>query len=118
MATTSTALKSNSYNAGHLLTIWAWLLLFVVGTIIMSVLVVNFMGDEPEKSTPLFWSIISAILLLSLIVLVTANGLKNHQQWARYVGIFLAVMALIAFPVGTVMGLFIISYIQKGWDDR
>lgn len=113
----SNAINSNSYNAGHLLKIWAWLLLFVVGTIIISVLVVNFMGDEPETSTPLFWTIIGLILLLSFIILVTANGLKKHRQWARYVGGFLAFMALIAFPVGTVMGLFILSYIGKGWDE-
>lgn len=115
--TTSHAVNSNSHNAGHLLAIWAWLLLFVVGTIIVSVLVVNIMGDEPEKSTPLFWTIIGAILMLSFIVLVTARGLKQHKQWARYVGLLLASMALIAFPVGTVMGLFILSYINKGWNE-
>lgn len=115
--TTKDEIKSNTHNAGHLLAIWAWLLLFVVGTIIMSVLVVNFMGDEPEKSTALFWTIINSILVLSVIVLVTAKGLKQHKQWARYVGILLAAMALIAFPVGTVMGLFILSYINKGWHE-
>lgn len=114
---TNNAVNSSSQNAGHLLTIWAWLLLFVVGTIIASVLVVNIMGDEPEKSTPLFWAIISVILLLSCVVLVTARGLKKHKQWARYVGLLLAIMALIAFPVGTVMGLFILSYINKGWNE-
>jgi len=114
---TSNSVNSNSHNAGHLLAIWAWLLLFVVGTIILSVVVVNVMGDEPEKATSLFWPIISAILFLSVVVLITARGLKKHKQWARYVGIFLAVMALIAFPVGTVMGLFILSYINKGWHE-
>ena len=115
---TSNAINSNSHNAGHLLVIWAWLILFVVGTIIVSVLVVSFMGDEPEKSTTLFWTIIGAITLLSFVILFTARGLKRHRQWARYVGLFLATLALIAFPVGTVLGLFIISYIHKGWNDR
>ncbi|MFW5431883.1 MAG: hypothetical protein ACKE5Q_03775, partial [Methylophilaceae bacterium] len=114
----SNNISSDTKNAAHLLAILAWLLLFIISTIVASVLVVNYMGQEPEQSTPLFWATICAIFILSFIILITASGLKKHRQWSRYVGGFLAIAALFAFPVGTVMGLFILNNIHKGWDEH
>ncbi|MEE9331280.1 MAG: hypothetical protein V3U89_03515 [Methylophilaceae bacterium] len=111
------AVSSNTQNAARLLAILGWLLFFIIGTVIASVLVVSYMGQEAERSTPLFWFTIIAIVCLGLILLMTANSLKRHRHWARYVGGFLAVVSLIAFPVGTVMGLFILSYLHKGWNE-
>jgi hypothetical protein len=110
--------SSNTQNAARLLAILGWLVIFIISTVIASVLVVSYMGQEAERSTPLFWLTIMAIACLGFIILITANSLKRHRNWARYLGGFLAVSSLIAFPVGTVMGLFILSYLHKGWDER
>lgn len=110
-------LGSNTKSAAHLLEILAWVLLFIVGTVIASVLVVNFMGKETEKATMDFWLSIGGVTFICFALIATAKALKKHLHWARYLGVFLAISALIAFPVGTVLGLFILSYLHKGWHE-
>jgi len=110
-------MKSNTQNAGHLLAIFSWVLIFIIVTVFASVLVVDVMGNEFEKPNSDFWPIMTISIVAVIILLITARGLKFHRQWARYLGIFLAIISLAAFPVGTVLGLFAISYILKGWNE-
>jgi len=110
--------KSNSQHAARLLNILALVLLFIVITMIAAVLVVNFAGDEPEQTTVTFWLSIGSMVLLNATLLIAAHGLSKHKPWARYLSTFLACLALIGFPVGTVMGLFILGYLHKGWHEK
>lgn len=115
--TDSTIIKSNSQNAAHLLAILGWLILFIMGTIILSVVAVNFMAQEVERAESSFWLIVNTCVSLGFLLLLTAHYLKQHRKWARYLGAFLGFWALFAFPVGTVLGLFILSYLHKGWEE-
>jgi cadmium resistance protein CadD (predicted permease) len=112
------ALRSNTQNAGHLIAILSWLVLFIMATVTASVLAVDFMGTKLEKPDSIFWPIVFAWYGFGFILMITAHGLKQHQQWARYLGSFLGSISIIAFPVGTVMGLFILSYLHKGWHEK
>jgi len=109
---------SHTKNAAHLLEILSWVLLFIIITVVASVLVVNFMGEETEKSTIDFWLTIGAVFSLCMLLIFTAKALKKHKHWARYLGTFLAIGSLIAFPVGTVLGLFILNCLHKGWHEH
>lgn len=110
--------SSNTRNAAHLMRIFTWVLLFIICTVVLSVLVVNFMGKETEKATIDFWISITSAFLVCALLLWTAKGLNQHRQWARYLGVLLSVISLIAFPVGTVLGLFILSYLYRGWHEQ
>ena len=114
---TDSKIKTNTQNAGHLLAIFSWVLIFIVVTILLSVLVVDMLSVELEHPDTYFWPIICIFGGFIAALLVTARGLKFHQQWARYLGGFLAVLTLAAFPVGTVLGLFILSNLVKGWHE-
>jgi hypothetical protein len=46
------------------------------------------------------------LLLLSLPGLVTGWGLLKLRPWARIVGIVLAVIGLVNFPIGTAVGVY------------
>ena len=115
--TDSTVTKSNTQNAAHLLAVLGWLILFIMGVIIASVVVVNLMTQEVERASFWFWVILNTCVSIGFILLITAYYLKQHRQWARYLGGILGFLALFAFPVGTVLGLFILSYLNKGWDE-
>lgn len=114
----SNVIKSNTQNAGHLVAILSWLVLFIMCTIVVSVLMVDIMGADIEQADSAFWQIVSACFAFGFVLLLTARGLKYHQQWARYVGTLMAFISLAAFPVGTVLGLFILSYLHKGWHEK
>lgn len=110
--------KSNSQNAAHLLAILGWLVIFIGTVIVGSVMVVNHMAKESEHVNPGFWPTITFAFCIGIAFLVTAKNLKSHHRWARYVASFLSIVSLAAFPVGTVMGLFILSYLHKGWHEK
>lgn len=115
--TDSTTIKSNSQNAAHLLAVLGWLILFIMGVIIASVVVVNMMAEEVERASFWFWVILNTCVSIGFALLITAHYLKQHRKWARYLGSLLGFLALFAFPVGTVLGLFILSYLNKGWNE-
>lgn len=48
----------------------------------------------------------SVLLLFSLPGLVTGWGLLKLRPWARILGIVLAVIGLINFPIGTAVGIY------------
>jgi len=115
--TDSKKLNSNTQNAAHLMMILGLLVIFIIATICISVMMVNFMGDEVERPDSFFWPIIAALFAFGIVLLIIANRLKSHHHWARYAASVIGTISLIAFPVGTVMGLFILSYLYKGWDE-
>jgi hypothetical protein len=115
--TDSKKINSNTQNAGHLMMILGLLVLFIIATICISVLMVNFMGEEVERPDSFFWPIIASLFAFGIVLLIIANRLKSHHHWARYAASVIGTISLIAFPVGTVMGLFILSYLYKGWEE-
>lgn len=116
--TDKNVIKTNTQNAAHLVAILSWLVIFIMATVTISVLAVDFMGAKLEKPESAFWPIVFAWYTFGIVLFITAKGLKQHLQWARYLGVFLGFISLIAFPVGTVMGLFILSYLHKGWHEK
>ncbi|HIE91118.1 MAG: hypothetical protein ABGW96_01015 [Methylophilaceae bacterium] len=114
---TKSKVKTNTQNAGHLLAIFSWVIIFIIGTVLLSVLVVDMLGVELEHPDSYFWPTMAVCIGFVIALLVTARGLRFHKQWARHLGFVLAVIVLAAFPVGTVLGLFILSNIIKGWKE-
>jgi uncharacterized membrane protein (DUF2068 family) len=51
------------------------------------------------------------IVVFGVLDLITAVGLLRLRDWARWLAIVLAAMGLLAFPVGTIVGGFIIWYL-------
>ncbi len=46
----------------------------------------------------------------------TANAAKEKKPWARTVSIVIGVLLLPGFPVGTIIGVSLLSYAWKPWD--
>ena len=113
----SETIKTNTQTAGHLLKILSWLVFFIAGVMVLSVLAVDVMAPEYESPNSTFWPIMLASFAFGAWLLFTAKALHHHYQWARYMAAFISVISLVAFPVGTFMGLFILNYLRKGWDE-
>lgn len=59
-----------------------------------------------------FWGLVGVgSLVLGAIAVLTGIGLLRMRQWARWVAVALALLALPAFPIGTVIGIVIIWYL-------
>jgi hypothetical protein len=47
------------------------------------------------------------------IAYATAKGIENQRPWAKWVGIALGFLELLNFPIGTVIGIAILVYLNR-----
>lgn len=85
------------------------LMFFAAGTI-ASIVGVSASPEDAAIAIPILGiagtALAFVLLLFSLPGLVTGWGLLNLRPWARIVGIILAVIGLINFPIGTAVGIY------------
>ncbi len=48
------------------------------------------------------------MIAMGIVCLLTANGINNRKNWAKIVGIIIAILSLTNIPIGTVFGIFIL----------
>ena len=53
--------------------------------------------------------------LLFVIHVLAASGSARCQNWARIVSLVMGVLLVLAFPIGTIFGLFLLSASWKPW---
>lgn len=41
--------------------------------------------------------------------IIAAVGVRRHAKWARFLGVIIGVLMLPLFPVGTILGLFVLA---------
>jgi phosphotransferase system glucose/maltose/N-acetylglucosamine-specific IIC component len=60
-------------------------------------------------------TIIRLVLYLALAGLswITGRGIDDQKPWARTVGIVLGLLELLNFPIGTVIGVVILIYLNR-----
>jgi hypothetical protein len=56
-------------------------------------------------------------VVLGVAHLFVGSALKEQKNWARIVGIVYGAVSLIGFPVGTVIGAFLLWWLVKQWND-
>ncbi len=47
-------------------------------------------------------------VIFGILYLITAKGIANKKNWAKIVGIILAVLSLFNFPIGTALGIWML----------
>jgi protein-S-isoprenylcysteine O-methyltransferase Ste14 len=52
---------------------------------------------------------------VSIFQMYLGKAIKAHKEWSRMVGIILAFLALFAFPIGTLIGGYILWCLIGGW---
>ena len=57
-------------------------------------------------------------LFLGTLFFFTAKGLINQKKWARITAMFLGILLLFGFPIGTIVGILLIYGTTKGWPEQ
>lgn len=52
-------------------------------------------------------------LVLAATAWVTAGGIEEQKNWARWIGVVLGLLELVNFPIGTVIGIAILVYLVR-----
>jgi hypothetical protein len=63
------------------------------------------------------YSVVSALPILALFHALAARGSRLRQPWARIASLVMGCLLLVAFPVGTIAGVFLIWSCAHPWPD-
>ena len=110
--------KLTSYEkAGRVFRLFGWLQLTVGGLITIAILItaVAQPGDV-AKDISISLLILGIVIGVSVFQLFLGKAIKEHKDWARVVGIVVAVLQLFGFPIGTLIGAYILWCLIGGWD--
>ena len=103
--------------AGRLIRFFAWFgfALAVLAAVAVAFSIMATGKDGPELVVGMF--IFLLVCALSWFQLILGQAVKDHKAWARTVGIILGVLQMFGFPLGTLIGGYIVYHLWKGWDD-
>src|SRR5580765_3592940 len=106
--------------AGRIIRFLAWLQMIAVVGIAAAIIIPVVTGGKGVTSPAQFFLIAILILVVSLgiakFLFVLGTALKEHKEWARKAGIVLGIIQLFGFPLGTILGAYILWALTKGWN--
>jgi len=89
---------------------WLWIVNGVASVLmaIIGLTVINWPGMIPEARDSILASTGALCFFLPGIIayVVTGYGLLKYKSWARILAIILAILNLILFPIGTLIGIY------------
>jgi hypothetical protein len=80
--------------------------MLVLGTIFVSVMAIVSGGSARPVTI-----IVNA--LLAALSWVTATGIENQKNWARWTGFLLGFLELFSVPIGTLIGIWVLVYLAR-----
>jgi len=54
---------------------------------------------------------------LGLFYFTVSSGIRQGKEWGRMLGFVISAFSLLAFPIGTLLGGFILYYLVTGWNE-
>ncbi|WDP88704.1 MAG: hypothetical protein HUN04_02705 [Desulfobacter sp.] len=101
--------------AGRIIRLFGWLQVLGFIGMTIAIIIPLFAGDnslpDPVALVPMF-----SMALIPFLFFKIGSAIKEHKDWGRIVGIILAVVMLFGFPIGTIVGAYILWCLIKGWE--
>lgn len=99
--------------AGRVIRLMAWLgVLATVGLGAAVLLPAQASGEAPPLEA---LSILAVVAVLTIALFFVAGAVLRHATWGRVAGIAYGVVALFGFPIGTIVGLYVLWQLVFGW---
>ena len=108
---------SNLYKAGRLVRLLGWITFIAAIGVIAAIIIPYMYSNELPEELYIFLLLLISSIALSTFTLFTGNAIKHNKKWAKVSGLILALLALFSPPIGTVLGIFILYYLYKGWSE-
>jgi uncharacterized membrane protein len=105
--------------AGRIFRFLGWIGIggIVVAIAIPIMINLNAPSLQPDTSSWLPTLLLIVLLsCLSVLQLMVGTAIKEHKNWGRTVGIVLGIIHLFGFPIGTLIGAYILWCLIKGWE--
>jgi hypothetical protein len=105
--------------AGRLFRLLGWLSL-IFGAIAIAIPLLTSLSEisqAPIGSLIPLLSLVVVVVGMSIFQLKVGAAIKEHKDWGRTAGIILGIIQLIGFPIGTIIGAYILWCLIKGWNE-
>ncbi|MBI3566437.1 MAG: hypothetical protein HY079_14685 [Elusimicrobia bacterium] len=99
--------------AGRLIRLIAWLQVVAFVGIVAAIAIPMFATGRTPPPTSLLALL---FLLLPFLYFKIGTAVKEHQDWGRIGGVIVGFLMLFGFPIGTLLGGYILWCLIKGWD--
>ena len=109
---------SNLHKAGRLLKLFGWLAMIAIVGISSSILIPIIHDGKIDEEVYIAIPLIVLAVSISVFYLFIGNAVKKDKIWAKVTGIVLAGVSLFSFPIGTIIGGFILYYLYRGWNEQ
>jgi hypothetical protein len=106
---------SATEKAGRLIRMFGWVNLVLTVALIAAVGIS--IVAESEFVPAWDWIVFVPAIVLSVVYLLVGAGIKGYKTWAKIAGAALAVFSLLIFPIGTLIGIFVLVYLVRGWKE-
>ena len=108
-------MTSSTVQAGRLIRAIGWFQLTVALSFAAYLLFEVLSSRDPRLDPSHEWyPLVAFALALGATYLFVGSALKKHASWSRWAGGILAIFALLYFPVGTVLGSFVLWFLIRG----
>ena len=105
--------------AGTVLRVMAWISIAALVVIVPAALIPAMAGKPMQPKVLLLFLLLMMIPGLFIwFQFVLANAIQAHKEWGRVVGIIYGALDLLGFPIGTIIGGYILWCLIKGWDEE
>ena len=109
----------NTVKAARLLGLIGWSIIIINSLIFGAMITVHVLANTTEElNDSRLWIIMGSVIGFGLVFLITAKNLHLKKTWAKYLTFFLSIVALFVFPVGTLVGGFVLFYLIRGWSGK
>ena len=102
--------------AGRIVRLLAWIQAVVGVGVFAAILVPLIFGSVHKAPPAMFFVSFLAAAALTAFLLTLGKAIKEHKTWGRILGIAYGLLFLFGFPLGTIIGAYILWCLIKGWD--
>ena len=103
--------------AGRLMRLMGWLVSIAVIVIFAAIAIPMYEGGKVDSDS--ISVLLSSLLLFAIPVVYFKAGsaIKQGKKWGKVTGALVAAISLLNPPIGTIVGLATLYYLQKGWNE-
>ena len=92
----------------------------ILGVIGIAGFLINSSLSESSRLHRLFESaeiigLLVTLLVVTILIIIVGGAVRKHKEWARIVAMLYAAILLLGFPIGTIIGVYILWNLALKW---
>lgn len=74
--------------------------------------------SEELRSDKMMIRLVVIFFVLPMLYLPLGKAIKEHRRWGRIVGNIVGVVSLTGIPIGTLIGIYVLTLLNKSWGEQ